>query len=934
MFVVDGTEGTGGVTVGGSIDTTNRWSSGNSKVYNTANGYGVPSWSTTATVLEIDGTEATAGTATSSTSLVWDNSVANATNLTSIGGSYEAVQKRGDKIVFGDGSRNPNIRLFDATTNTELWSYDDDSFSDGINSPEKLGIGDNYVAFVNIRGNGNQGEVQILDINTGARVSTISYPSSHVKGLIVLPNGKLITYGVYAPNYLGQYDLTDPANPVLDWSVSTNPSAYAYGGFAGIEMGQVQGNNSLIAVPANGDPWDGGDTVDNNDPTKRSNGRVYLVDTTDGSVRSSVGDPNTPDAQGSNMFRYVGGITSTNKLYVGAPSTDNDQVYEKNAGRIHVYDVSDPDNPSFVKSLAPSDFGYGDTGTNMYSRSLGDQHTKLVGDYLFAPIATGSGTTPDVLVIDTSDDSLVATLDVSSLGTYPGYPRDAGNAVILRIGPPWTNNFLLPAEEVAGPSIVGGSVDTTNRWSSGNSKVYNTANGYGVPSWSTTATVLEIDGTEATAGTGEPIIAVNSKIVVGVNNNDDAGNNSGSVYVYDLDGTNEVKITASDAAANDNFGRSVAAGHGKIVVGAYNDDDGGTNSGSVYVYDLDGTNEVKITASDARPNTNFGWSTAVGESKIVVGAYGMSPQSHFDAGNTGGGYHGAVYVYDLDGSNEVKITASDAAASDQFGYSVAVGSNKIAVATRLDDDNGDNSGSVYVYDLDGSNEVKITASDAAAGDQFGWSVAIGNDKIVVGARYKDSELGAVYVYDLDGSNEVKITASDRNSLTAAAFGASVAVGENKIAVGSSYAPSSSNNIGAVYVYDLDGSNEVKITASDGTTGAGFGDAFGHGVGIADGKVIASAIGRDANGNVDSGAIYVYDLDGSNEIKFSASDADSNDYGGMSIAVGSITTSTAGSVVGGSVDTTDRWSSGNSKVYNTANGYGVPSWNTTATVIDE
>ena len=55
---------------------------------------------------------------------------------------------------------------------------------------------------------------------------------------------------------------------------------------------------------------------------------------------------------------------------------------------------------------------------------------------------------------------------------------------------------------------------------------------------------------------------------------------------------------------------------------------------------------------------------------------------------------------------------------------------------------------------------------------------------------------------------------------------------------------------------------------------------------------------------------------------------------MSIAVGSITTSTAGSVVGGSVDTTDRWSSGNSKVYNTANGYGVPSWNTTATVIDE
>ena len=79
-------------------------------------------------------------------------------------------------------------------------------------------------------------------------------------------------------------------------------------------------------------------------------------------------------------------------------------------------------------------------------------------------VATGPSGTEDVLVIDTSDDSLVATLDTTSLGQYAGLPRDAGNAVILRIGPPFTNNFLLPAEEVAGPSIVGGDVDTTSRW--------------------------------------------------------------------------------------------------------------------------------------------------------------------------------------------------------------------------------------------------------------------------------------------------------------------------------------------------------------------------------------------------------------------------------------------------------------------------------------
>ena len=149
------------------------------------------------------------------------------------------------------------------------------------------------------------------------------------------------------------------------------------------------------------------------------------------------------------------------------------------------------------------------------------------------------------------------------------------------------------------------------------------------------------------------------KIVVGAYGDNDNGSTSGSVYVYDLDGTNEVKITASDGAASDYFGISVAVGNNKIVVGAYGDDDNGSISGSAYIYDLDGSNEVKITASDGAAFDRFGYSVAVGNNKIVVGAYGAN--------------NGSVYVYDLDGSNEVKITASDGASSDNFGYSVAIG---------------------------------------------------------------------------------------------------------------------------------------------------------------------------------------------------------------------------------------------------------------------
>ena len=74
-------------------------------------------------------------------------------------------------------------------------------------------------------------------------------------------------------------------------------------------------------------------------------------------------------------------------------------------------------------------------------------------------------------------------------------------------------------------------------------------------------------------------------------------------------------------------------------------------------------------------------------------------------------------------SNETKITASDGAASDYFGISVAVGSGRIVVGAHFDDDNGSDSGSAYIFDLDGNQLTKITASDGAANDLFGYSVA-------------------------------------------------------------------------------------------------------------------------------------------------------------------------------------------------------------------
>ena len=248
---------------------------------------------------------------------------------------------------------------------------------------------------------------------------------------------------------------------------------------------------------------------------------------------------------------------------------------------------------------------------------------------------------------------------------------------------------------------------------------------------------------------GYSVGAGSSKIVVGAPYDDPNGSQSGRAYIYDEDGTNVVTLTPSPASSYEYFGWMVAAGDSKIAVSAYGDDN---YRGAVYLFDTDGSNQIKVTASDRTSSDQFGLSCAIGSSRLAVGA-------PYDDDN--GSASGSVYVYNLDGTNEVKITASDGTSNDQFGRSVAVGSNKVVVGCQYDDPNGlGSAGKVYVYNLDGTGEVIITPSDPASNDQFGSAVAVGIDKIFVAARYAEedgqSNTGIIYSYDLDGTNEIKL----------------------------------------------------------------------------------------------------------------------------------------------------------------------------------
>ena len=360
--------------------------------------------------------------------------------------------------------------------------------------------------------------------------------------------------------------------------------------------------------------------------------------------------------------------------------------------------------------------------------------------------------------------------------------------------------------------------------------------------------------------------------------------------------SNETKITASDGAGGDRFGGSVAVSSGRIVVGAPNDDDNGSNSGSAYIFDLNGTQLAKITASDVG-SFSFGQSVAIGSDRIVVGAH---------SGDNGIG-SGSAYIFDLDGNQLAKIRASDGAVNDLFGNSVAVGSGRIVVGAYGNDDNGSDSGSAYIFDLYGNQLAKITASDGAAEDYFGHSVAVGSGRIVVGAYGDDvngSGTGSVYIFDLDGNQLAKINASD--GAVNDSFGFSVAVGLGRIVAGAYLDDVNGTFSGSAYIFDLNGNQIAKITASDGAVN----DLFGQSVAVGSGRIVVGGYGNDDNGS-NSGSAYIFDLDGNQLAKITASDAVANDYFGRAVAIGS-----GRIVVGARSDDDNGSDSGSAYIYTT------------------
>ena len=352
--------------------------------------------------------------------------------------------------------------------------------------------------------------------------------------------------------------------------------------------------------------------------------------------------------------------------------------------------------------------------------------------------------------------------------------------------------------------VVGSRYDDDNGGNSGSAYVYVRSGGV----WTVQQKLVASDGASGDYF-GWSVAISGDTLVVGAKYDDDNGNDSGSAYVYLRSGgvwTEQQKLTASDGAAWDYFGVGVGISGDTLVVGANEDDDMGNQSGSAYVYVRSGgvwTEQQKITASDGASGEEFGYSVSISGDTLVVGAYRSDDK---------GPGSGSAYVYVRSGgvwTEQQKLIASDGAGSDKFGYSVSISGDTLVVGAFLDDDDGTDSGSAYVYVRSGgawTEQQKIIASDGASGEEFGTSVAISGDTVVVGADKDDDKgptSGSAYVYMRSGgvwAEKEKLTASD--GANSDEFGTSVAISGDTVVVGANEDDDEGGDSGSAYVHEL------------------------------------------------------------------------------------------------------------------------------------
>ncbi|HPG38752.1 MAG TPA: PKD domain-containing protein [bacterium] len=333
-----------------------------------------------------------------------------------------------------------------------------------------------------------------------------------------------------------------------------------------------------------------------------------------------------------------------------------------------------------------------------------------------------------------------------------------------------------------------------------------------------------------------------------------------SLYAVDY---TETRIWANDAAGSDYFGHAVAGDNYRVVVGAWGEDDQGNSTGAVYLYEKDGnlweqTNRFK--PGDGNGYEAFGKAVDIESNTIIVGA-----PDDIDPTTSGAAY---VYEYISGGWEPTKLTPPDGANGDSFGSSVSVSGEYIAIgASKHDLPDFKGAGVVYIYKKGVSSwdhEATISLTGVGAGpyadDNFGSCVSLDGNRIAIGAHKRNGpentvqDVGAVFIFVREGTTwSLEKRLDPPQAVANAWFGKSVALDGDDIAVGSP--TNSATTAGDVYAFSYNGTNwvlDATLVPGD-LTGDNW---WGSSVALYNNTLVG---GQYLDG--DHGAVYVYQKSG-------------------------------------------------------------------------
>ena len=385
-------------------------------------------------------------------------------------------------------------------------------------------------------------------------------------------------------------------------------------------------------------------------------------------------------------------------------------------------------------------------------------------------------------------------------------------------------------------------------------------------------------------------VAINDKVaIIGATHAD----GTGKVYTFTPNTKKlweqQTKFAGNDSTASDNFGTAVAMSGNRLIAGAPNHSAGGSGSGAAYIFELAEATwqqQSKLSDSETASEDQFGYAVAIGDNFAIVG-------SRQD--DDGGPNAGAAYLFSrqrINWTRQAKLIANDVAPGDLFGYAVAISGDTALIGAFGRDDAAPDAGAAYIFVRSGINwiqQAKLIGSDTQKFDHFGASVAIDGDIALIGAFGKDNgppDSGAAYLFVRNGTSWTEQAKLQLNNPVAGdLFGFSVAISGNTALVGAYRRDEAGEDSGAAYVFARNGGSWPQ-QASLISNDVGIGDEFGFSVSISQDTAVIGAP-KDDHEVADAGAAYIFARRGTNWIeqtKLSASNADANDQFGAAVSI--------------------------------------------------